>query len=111
LRSKGEYQIEAILKQFNISYQKEYIFSDLFDILPLRFDFAIFKNNQLFCLIEYQGEQHYNPSNGYYNETMVQHDKMKKEYCIKNNIRLIIINYKRNYNISLLDLNLEDYND
>lgn len=111
LRSKGEYQIEAILKQFDVPYQKEYIFSDLFDILPLRFDFAIFKNNQLFCLIEYQGEQHYNPSNGYYNETMIRHDKMKKEYCVKNNIRLIIINYKRNYNISLLDLNLEDYND
>ena len=28
--------------------KKNIFFSDLFDILPLRFDFAIFKNNQLF---------------------------------------------------------------
>ena len=109
IRSKGEYQIEQLLKEHNIKYIREYSFSDLVDDLPLRFDFAIFKNNQLLCLIEFQGEQHYNPSNGFYNETIVEHDKMKKAYCDKNNIKLIIVNYKRNYDIKYEDLRLEEF--
>lgn len=108
VRSKGEYQIEQLLKEHNIEYIREYSFSDLVDDLPLRFDFAIFKNNQLLCLIELQGEQHYNPSNGFYNETIIEHDRMKREYCDKNNIKLVIINYKRNYDIKYEDLRLEE---
>ena len=109
IRSKGEYQIEQLLKEHNIKYIREYSFSDLVDDLPLRFDFAIFKNKQLAGLIEFQGEQHYSPSNGYYNETIAEHDKMKKEYCDKNNIKLIIIDYKRNYDIKYEDLRLEEF--
>ena len=109
IRSKGEYQIEQLLKEHNIEYIREYSFSDLVDDLPLRFDFAIFKNSQLLCLIEFQGEQHYNPSNGFYNETIVEHDKMKREYCDKNNIKLIVVNYKRNYDIKYEDLRLEEF--
>ena len=108
IRSKGEYQIEQLLKEHNISYIREYSFEDLVDDLPLRFDFAIFKNGKLDALIEFQGEQHYNQSNGFYNETIVEHDKMKVEYCKKNSIRLIIINYKRNYDIKYEDLRLEE---
>ena len=108
IRSKGEYQIEQLLKEHNIEYIREYSFSDLVDDLPLRFDFAIFKNNQLFCLIEFQGEQHYNPSNGFYNEIIIEHDKMKREYCDKHNIKLIVINYKRNYDIKYEDLRMEE---
>ena len=108
IRSKGEYQIEQLLKEHNISYIREYSFEDLVDDLPLRFDFAIFKNDKLDALIEFQGEQHYNQSNGFYNETIIEHDKMKVEYCKKNNIRLIIINYKRNYDIKYEDLRLEE---
>lgn len=109
IRSRGEYQIEQLLKEHNIEYVREYSFSDLVDDLPLRFDFAIFKNNQLLRLIEFQGEQHYNPSNGFYNETIIEHDRMKREYCNKNNIKLVIINYKRNYDIKYEDLRLEEY--
>lgn len=109
IRSKGEYQIEQLLKEHNIDYIREYSFGDLVDDLPLRFDFAIFKNNQLLCLIEFQGEQHYNPSNGFYNETIIEHDRMKREYCDKNNIKLITVNYKRNYDIKYEDLELEEY--
>lgn len=110
IRSKGEYQIEQLLKEHNISYIREYSFEDLVDDLPLRFDFAIFKNDKLEALIEFQGEQHYNPSNGFYNETVIEHDKMKVEYCKKNNIQLIVINYKRNYDIKFEDLKLEEEN-
>ena len=110
IRSKGEYQIEQLLKEHNIFFIREYSFSDLVDELPLRFDFAIFKDGKLEALIEFQGEQHYNPSNGFYNETIIEHDKMKVEYCKKNNIRLIIIDYKRNCDIKFEDLKLEEKN-
>lgn len=108
IRSKGEFQIEQLLKEHNVEYIREYSFSDLVDDLPLRFDFAIFKDKRLMGLIEFQGEQHYNPSNGYYNETIIEHDRMKKEYCNKNNIKLIVIDYKRNCNIKYEDLRLEE---
>lgn len=108
IRSKGEFQIEQLLKEHSIEYIREYSFGDLVDDLPLRFDFAVFKDKRLIGLIEFQGEQHYDPSNGYYNETIIEHDRMKKEYCNKNNIKLIIINYKRNYDIKYEDLRLEE---
>ena len=108
IRSKGEYQIEQLLKSQNIKYVREYSFSDLIDDLPLRFDFAVFNNeDKLLGLIEFQGEQHYNPSNGFYNETIIEHDKMKKEYCKTCNIPLIEIKYKRNCDLTLEDLQLE----
>lgn len=62
LRSSfGEQQIEKILKEQNLSYKKEFVFSDLVSEngVPLRFDFAVFENNKLSYLIEYDGEQHY----------------------------------------------------
>lgn len=108
IRSKGEYQIEQLLKEYNIRYIREYSFSDLVDDLPLRFDFAIFNENKLVGLIEFQGEQHYTPSNGFYNETLIEHDKMKKEYCKNHNIPLIEIKYKKNYNLKIEDLRLEE---
>lgn len=112
LRSKGEFQIEQLLKENNIKFQREFSFNDLKDLNLLRFDFAIFDyNNNLYCLIEFQGEQHYNTSNGYYNETIIKHDKMKIDYCKKNNIKLNIIKYKRNHNLTFDELGLEDLNE
>ena len=69
--------------------------------------YAIFKDDKLLGLIEFQGEQHTCKSNGYYNEDIVRHDKMKKEYCKTCNIPLIEIKYKRNYDLTLEDLQLE----
>lgn len=112
LRSKGEFQIEQLLKQHNINFKREFSFSDLKDIDVLRFDFAIFdKNNDLYCLIEFQGSQHYNKSNGYYSETLIKHDKMKIDYCKNNNIKLNIIKYKRNHDLFFEELGLEDLNE
>ena len=102
IRSQGEAEIEVLLKEKNISYQKEYEFNDLIDILPLRFDFAIFdKNNNLKCLIEFQGEQHWQVSNGFYNEKVVEHDLLKKEYCKKNKIPLYYLYYKNRNKIQV----------
>ena len=111
IRSKGEFQIEQLLKEHNINFQREYSFDNLKDKLSLRFDFAIFNNkNELLGLIEYQGEQHYCKSNGFYSEDLIKHDKMKINFCNKNNIKLKHIIYKKNYNLTWEDLRLEDFN-
>lgn len=88
-----ENYIAELLKQKNISYIREYSFKDLKDTIPLRFDYAIFKNGKLDCLIEHQGEQHTNRQTNWHTEKLVLHDKMKKEYCYQNNIPLYEIQY------------------
>ena len=96
LRSKGEQKINAILFENNINYQTQFWFKDLKDKKYLYFDFAILNDDgSIKCLIEYQGIQHYNPEIIPENwaNTPQQHDKMKKDYCKKNNIVLIEIPY------------------
>ena len=67
LSSLGEAEIEAILQENNINYSTQYTFSDLRGPKGglLRFDFAIFENNKLSRLIEFQGEQHYEYSGSF----------------------------------------------
>lgn len=93
--SRGEDRIAEILTQNNINFKKQYTFDDLKDKQKLQFDFGIFtKDNQLYCLIEYQGNQHYIEPTGNSTWTSPQiHDQMKKEYCEKHNILLIEIPY------------------
>lgn len=101
-RSIGEENIIKLLEKNNISYSCEYTFSDLINKKKLRFDFAIFKDNKLSHLIEYNGAQHYTCPQGKWAESFKQlqaHDKLKKEYCEKNNIRLITIKYNQTYNL------------
>ena len=107
VHSENEKNIIKILTDNNIEFATQYTFSDLKGLngRPLRFDFAIFKDKKLSHLIEYQGKQHFIKSEGSWGkefETLQKHDILKKEYCIKNNIRLIYINYDADY--SLKDL-------
>lgn len=53
LTSRGEEKIKTIFNENDISYISQYGFDDLVDKSKLRFDFAIFQNNKLFCLLEY----------------------------------------------------------
>lgn len=60
---------------------------------PLRFDFYIPDIN---TVIEYDGEQHFNPKTKYarkYDEIQ-ENDKIKNEYCFNNGIKLIRVHYK-----------------
>ena len=97
IRSKGEFQIEQLLKEHNINFQREYSFENLKDKLSLRFDFAIFNNkNELLGLIEYQGEFHNGNTRCQTKEDIKrqqEHDKRKFEFAKNNNIRLIRIKY------------------
>lgn len=110
IRSKGEFQIEALLTEHNINFKREYSFDDLKDELPLRFDFAIFdKEDNFKGLIEFQGEQHFSKTNGFYSEVLKKHDEMKAEYCKNHNIKIKYIYYKRNYNLKWEDLGMEEF--
>lgn len=92
LRSYQEMQIAQILKDNNIDFVREYTFKDLQDRGKLRFDFAIFDNNILLGLIEYQGEQHFSKPEKFNHYGLLQkHDKMKVEYCEQYKIPLLIL--------------------
>lgn len=96
-RSFGETYIGEALTKANIPYKREITFPDLKDKKALRFDFGLYDSeNNLFCLIEFNGEQHFRQGNNYYSDTTVEHDKMKREYCKNNNIKLFDINYNEN---------------
>lgn len=94
IKSFGEEKIATILEKNNIKFQKEYTFKDCKtenDFL-CRFDFAIFKNNKLYCLIEYDGKQHF--EDGFFDlEKNKQRDKIKNSYCLFYNIPLYRIPY------------------
>lgn len=98
LQSQGEFVIEQILKNNNIQYIKEYSFQDLKVKNFLRFDFAIFENNQLSYLIEFDEKQHFTGpeakwKNSHSLEKIQEYDKIKNDYCKKNNILLKRIPY------------------
>ena len=100
MESNGERCIREILEKEKIQYQQEYSFSSLvsFKGKPLRFDFAIFNNNKIIGLIEYQGEQHYkfvehfskNKVKWTYARTL---DYLKCRFSLMNNIPLYCIPY------------------
>lgn len=108
--SYAEQLINKILIQNNISFKKEYSFSDLVseNNIPLRFDFAIFNNNQLQCLIEYDGEQHYQKkADQIFSDTLEKRqykDKLKNNYCLNHGIPLYRIPYWEKENISFENL-------
>lgn len=102
-RSNGEEKIENILIELKVNYATEYKIQDCKYKKVLPFDFAIFdKNNNLLCLIEYQGEQHFKSIDFWGGEERFlkqkERDEIKQKYCIQNNIKLIIISYL-DYNI------------
>lgn len=105
IHSQGEQRIIKLLDDNNIKYSKEYTFEYLRGINggKLRFDFAVFNpDNTLSHLIEFNGLQHYKKplgswSNSY--DNLVIHDKMKQDYCTKNNIELRIIKHDQQFTI------------
>ena len=96
--SKGEQKISELLTEAGYNFKTQYTFNDLIGVNGglLRFDFAIFENDQLKQLIEFNGIQHYQKPQGHWGEeweTLLIHDKKKIEYCQKNNIPLKILKY------------------
>jgi len=99
--SLGNNFIKNYLTNNNIKFIDEYRITECKDTRPLPFDFAIFNNNNLLALIEYQGIQHFTYENhGWENEEKFEiikkHDNIKYNYCKDNNIKLYYINYNDN---------------
>lgn len=98
MNSYKEYKIRQILEKNSINFQQEYKFEDLKDKRTLRFDFGILNNKDILLgLIEYQGRQHFTPPEEFNHFGLLQiHDKMKKEYCERHNIPLLILDKDSN---------------
>lgn len=117
LESSGEYFINQILNEKDINYKSQYQFNDCYGSISkkqYKFDFAIFnKNNDLLFLIEYNGKQHYEPSQSGWNtkENVLQtqfRDNEKIMYCKNNNIPLFIIPYYYNTKLQIQN-QIENY--
>lgn len=98
-RSIGETKIARFLERNNIKYISQYKFDNCRNKLPLPFDFAIFnEDDSLKCLFEYQGRQHFEPRSKFGGIEAFKYtcanDKIKRDYCIKNNIKLYTFSYK-----------------
>lgn len=92
--SKGQDKIRSILLQNSIPFQQEVKFADLEDKSYLRFDFAILGlDNKIIKLIEYDGRQHTDPTSIWHTESVVEHDRLKTEYCKEKGIPLLRIPY------------------
>lgn len=98
IKSKGESKLIDIFVKNNILFKSQYYFNDCINPETnshLRFDFYL---PEYQCLIEYDGEQHYNYTNSGWNDK--EHfdkgkirDEIKNNYCKEKGIKLIRIPY------------------
>jgi Zn finger protein HypA/HybF involved in hydrogenase expression len=94
--SKGEIAIRNFLIQHNINFEPQKSFPSCKYKNVLAFDFYLTNQN---ILIEFQGIQHYKPVPYWGGEEALKgnkiRDKVKKEWCKKNNIQLVEIKYNQ----------------
>ena len=113
--SKGERAIARYLDEKNINYSEEHSFPDLKDKQVLRYDFAIYDNDDnLVLLIEFDGEQHFTR---YWSEKdgrgllkRQSRDMAKNNYADWKKIPIIRIPYTEINNVEwILDSCIYDY--
>jgi hypothetical protein len=107
--SRGEKAVRNFLNKNKIKFTEQKTFDDCIYINKLKFDFYLPVYN---ILVEFQGIQHYQEFKTYFHkegrksfEIQLERDKIKKQYCIDNNIRLIEIPY---YDIKKIDNYLKE---
>ena len=101
--SKGEAEINNYLLELGLNFKTQYRIEGLKFKKHLRFDFAVFEEESLKYLIEYQGEQHYKPvrfsksqsdsdvKNALHSQIIK--DNIKRDYCQSHNIPLLEVKY------------------
>ena len=63
----------------------------------LRFDFVLHLKGDVFCVIEYDGKQHFEKTNTKWSkafDVQRERDAIKDRFCLENGIPLIRISYK-----------------
>ena len=105
--SKGEEEITKILTENNIPFETQKTFDKcrFKSGFPARFDFYV--DNKY--LIEFDGIQHFFETKFSHDDFKIrqEHDKIKNEYCLNNNIPLIRIPYTKCDTLCLEDLLLD----
>lgn len=103
------------MSQNNIPFVKQYTFDNCRGIHNglLRFDFAVFSEEGLSYLIEYDGWQHIDKTDSKWDkddafENRQKHDNIKNEFCLSNNIPLIRITSNQYKNLTIQDLILKE---
>jgi len=99
--STGELQIETYLKDQGITYRRQQPFRDLRSPKKgvLKYDFSILYKDNVLCLIEYHGIQHFKYVPHFYQEGIEKFhyrqlcDQLKRQYAIDKDIPLIEIRY------------------
>jgi len=95
--SRGEQEIRNHLQNINATFVEQYRIKECRNKLPLPFDFAVFENEKLSYLIEFDGIQHFLPVNYFGGVERLygtqKNDSIKTKYCIDNNIKLVRIKY------------------
>ena len=104
--SYGEEKIENWLLDNHVEFKKEWTFKDCVGKKnKLPFDFAVLKDNNLICLVEYDGEQHFNIIPKFGEEKLKdtqRTDDIKNRYCQTYGIELIRIPYWEFKNIEAI---------
>ena len=102
--SKGEKFLSKVLKSNNIPFVSQFnLVKNPKTNYWLRSDFAILnKEKEPILIIEYDGEQHFNPIKIFGGEEKLKatkyRDSIKDEYCKENNIPFLRFNYKQSEN-------------
>jgi len=95
--SKGENKIRKYLDRKKITFISQKKFTNCKNIKHLPFDFYLPEQN---LCIEFNGLQHYKPIKYWGGEESLKkrkkNDKIKFDFCRKNNINFIIIKYNQN---------------
>ena len=96
--------IQFFLKKAGIEFIEQHKFPECKFKNKLLFDFYLPTLN---LCIEYQGEQHFHSVEAFggspYYEICKKRDKIKKEFCEKNEIQLITIDYNEDIKTKLLE--------
>jgi len=105
-RSRGEYQIFSFLQSNNYSFQEQYKIK-LNTGENRYFDFALTKDDKVWGLIEFDGQQHFEEILYFNNDLAINQlrDNQKNQWCLDNNIPLLRIHYKDYKNIEKLLIN------
>jgi len=106
IKSKGETIISNFLLKENIQFENQKRFDNCKNIHTLPFDFYLSKYN---LLIEYDGRQHFNINTIFYTPEIVKNDKIKTNFCLINNIKLLRIKYDENIEEKIIKVIHEEF--